>query len=42
MENPTTFQSYIKTQLQISNTMWISNQTDFTEEFVAPSPTGHR
>lgn len=42
IENPTTLQSYIKTQPQISNTMWISNQTDFTDEFVAPNPTGHR
>jgi FAD/FMN-containing dehydrogenase len=41
-ENLDTFRSYIETQPQYSNTMRISNQTDFTDEFVTPNPSGRR
>ncbi|KAF1963610.1 oxidoreductase FAD-binding protein [Byssothecium circinans] len=41
-ENPETFQAYTNAQPQLGNTMRISNQTDFTDEFVALIPNGRR
>jgi hypothetical protein len=42
VENPKTFQAYPKLQPQYSNTMRISNQTDFTDEFIVTQPSGRR
>jgi FAD/FMN-containing dehydrogenase len=42
VENPKTFQAYPKLQPQYSNTMRISNQTDFTDEFIVSQPSGRR
>ena len=40
--NPPTFQPFTSIQPQYSNTMRISNQTDFTTEFVQYQPNGRR
>ena len=42
LENPETLHSYTKAQPQYSNTMRLSNQTDFTDEFIAMQPNGRR
>ena len=40
--NPPTFQPFTSIQPQYSNTMRISNQTDFTTEFIQYQPNGRR
>ena len=40
--NPPTFQLFVTTQPQLQNTMRISNQTDFTTEFIQFQPNGRR
>lgn len=40
--NPLTFLPFTLLQPQFANTMRISNQTDFTTEFIKLQPNGHR
>lgn len=40
--NPVTFQPFTALQPQLSNTMRISKQTDFTTEFIQYQPNGRR
>jgi len=42
VENPVTMQPFTMAQPQFSNTMRISNQSDFTDEFAALNPNGRR
>lgn len=42
LANPETFQPFTSIQPQLFNTMRISNQTDFTTEFVQFQPNGRR
>lgn len=40
--NPSTFQPFTTLQPQLTNSMRISNQTDFTTEFIQFQPSGRR